>query len=384
MNQITGSIEGRGLRLCIVSHEGELGPQMVQFARRIAKMGSEVHAIIRSYPLQRREFSKGKDGVIRHIAPTLPIRRLMFPSYFLSALILGLAIRCDIVICREPITGLIGLAIKLLTGRKLAIYVVDSSTDLKVERGTWRSKILIKLGRFLERIAISNSDLLIALDHTLVPYLKRMGGRRISVIPYGANVEIFTKGDAGRALKKLGLEGKRLVVYAGSMEAYHGAHYLALAAPIIKKHIENALVIFLGDGPLRRYMEKVAGDSAIFLGTIPYEDLPDIFAASEVAVAPPSPRSPYVSVLTTKIFDYIAAGKAIVATDIGGIGRAFSGAVLLVKPGDHLALAEAIIKVLKDADLRKRLEEGAKRLAEEKFNWDKLSKELVEELLKIL
>ncbi|MEM3065813.1 MAG: glycosyltransferase family 4 protein [Nitrososphaerota archaeon] len=355
---------------------------MIQFARHMVKQGIEVDAIIKSHPLQVREFAK-KDGVKRHIAPVIPIRRLMFLSYFLSALLIALFIRGAIAVCREPFTGLIGVAVKLLTGRKSVIYVVDSSTELKVERGTWGSRWLVKFGRLLEKLAISTSDLIIALDYSLMPYLRAMGARRIVVVPYGANREVFKRGDPMKVLKKLGLDGKRIVVYAGGMEPYHGAQYLAKAAPIIKRKIPDAIVLFLGNGPLRNLMEKEVGDAGIFLGTVPYEELPDYFAAAEVAVAPPAPNSPYVTVLTTKIFDYIAAGKPVVATNVGGIKRAFSDAAIIVKPRDHVQLAEAIIQLLKDEQLRSKLEQNAIRLAEVTFNWEKLTKKFIAALKEI-
>ncbi len=370
------------MRVCIISHEGELGPQMIQFARYMVKQGIEVHAIIRSYPLQLREFSK-RDGVKRHIAPVIPIRRVMFLSYFLSAFFIALSLRGAIIICREPLTGIIGAIVKLFTGRKSVIYVVDSSTELKVERGVWRSCWLVKFGRLLEKLAISNSDLVIALDHSLIPYLRTMHAKRIAVVPYGANRDIFKNGDPTKILKRLSLQGKRIVVYAGSMEPYHGAQYLAKAAPIIKQNVPDAVVLFLGNGPLRRLMEKEAGDAGIFLGTVPYEELPDYFAAAEIAVVPPAPNSPYVSVLTTKIFDYIAAGKPIVATDVGGIKRAFGDAAIIVKPRDHVQLAEAIIQLLKDEQLRSRLQRNAIRLAEEVFNWERLTKDFITALKEI-
>lgn len=355
---------------------------MIQFARHMVKQGIEVHAIIRSHPLQVREFSK-KDGVKRHIAPVMPIRRLMFPSYFLSAFLIALTIRSTITVCREPFTGLIGVMVKLLTGRKSVIYIVDSSTELKLERGAWKSRWLVKLGRLLEKLAISASDLIIALDSSLIPYLRAVGARRIAVVPYGANREMFKKGDPTKVLKKLNLEGKKIVVYAGSMESYHGAQYLAKAAPTIKQNVPDAVILFLGNGPLRAFMEKEAGDAGIFLGTVPYEELPDYFAAAKVAVAPPAPNSLYVSVLTTKIFDYIAAGKPVVATDVGGIKRAFGNAAIIVKPRDHVQLAEAIIRLLKDEELRTKLERNAIKLAEEVYNWEELTKRFIAALEEI-
>lgn len=260
----------------------------------------------------------------------------------------------------------------MVIGRRNVVYVVDSSVDLKVERGVWRSSLMIRLGRLLETLALRNSDLAIALDYSLIPFIRSHGARRIAVIPYGANTELFSNVDSKSAKRELHLNGQRVVMYVGNMEPYHGAQYLAEAVPLIRKAVSNAVVVFIGGGKLLNEVMKKAGDGAIFTGEIEYKDLPMHFAAADVAVVPPAPSSPYVSVLTTKIFDYIAAGKAVVATDVGGIRRAFSGACLTVKPRDPEQLAEAIVKVLRNDELRISLENGARTLAETKYNWESI------------
>jgi len=176
----------------------------------------------------------------------------------------------------------------------------------------------------------------------------------------------------------------KVVTYAGGMEPHHGAQYLARAAPIIAGNCADAKVMFVGDGPLRPDMERAAGKAGIFVGQVPYSNVPDYLAASDVLVIPAAPRSRYVSVITTKVFDYLSSGRAIVATDVGGIRDAIGEACLIVPPEDPRGLAEAVTVLLSDENLRAELRAKARRLAEERFDWNILTGELVSALKGLL
>jgi len=370
------------LRLCIISHQNELTPQMLQFARRMAARRIEVHAILPSFSVPRREVHC-HDGIHRHIARVVPFPRLYYPSYVLSALLACLPLSRSIYLAHEVYTGLIAALAKLLTRRKTAIYVVDAQTDLKIGRGMWKSKLLIRTGRVIELVSVRSANLLIALDSSLNPYLRALGAGKSIVVSYGGNLEMFSKGDAKRIREKHGLTGMKVVTYAGGMEPHHGAQYLAMAAPIIAGNCADARVIFVGDGPLRQDLERTAGKAGIFAGQVPYSDVPDYLAASDVLVIPAAPRSRYVSVITTKVFDYLSSGRAIVATDVGGIRDAVGEACLIVPPEDPRGLAEAVTVLLSDENLRAELGAKARRLAEERFDWNVLTDKLVTALKRL-
>lgn len=370
------------MRLCIISHQSELTPQMLEFARRMAIRGIQVHAILPSFSVPWREVHCG-DGIRRHIARVVPFPRLYYPSYVLSALVASLPLSGSAYLAHEVYTGLIAALVKLLTRRKTAIYAVDAQTDLKIGRGMWKSKLLIRIGRMIELISVRSADLLIALDSSLEPYLRALGAGKIIVVSYGASLEMFSRGDAKRIREKHGLTGMKVVTYAGGMEPHHGAQYLARAAPIIAENSPNAKVMFVGDGPLRPDMERDAGKAAIFAGQVPYSDVPDYLAASDVLVIPAAPRSRYVSVITTKVFDYLSSGRAIVATDVGGIRDAVREACLIVPPEDPRRLAEAVTVLLSDENLRAELGARARKLAEERFDWNVMTRKLVSALKRL-
>jgi len=204
---------------------------MLEFARRMAIRGIQVHAILPSFSVPWREVHCG-DGIRRHIARVVPFPRLYYPSYVLSALVASLPLSGSAYLAHEVYTGLIAALVKLLTRRKTAIYAVDAQTDLKIGRGMWKSKLLIRIGRMIELISVRSADLLIALDSSLEPYLRALGAEKIIVVSYGASLEMFSRGDAKRIREKHGLTGMKVVTYAGGMEPHHGAQYLARAAPM--------------------------------------------------------------------------------------------------------------------------------------------------------
>jgi len=367
------------LRLCIISHHEELTPQMLEFARRMRIRGVEVHAILPSFSSPRREVHSD-DGIRRHVARVVPLPRFCYPSYVLSALVAGLPLSRSAYLAHEVYTGLIAALLKLLTGRKTAIYVVDAQTDLKIGRGMWKRGLLIRIGRLIEFLSVRNADLLIALDSSLRPYLRELGAGSIVVVSYGSNLEMFSAGNAERIRERHRLRGMKVVTYTGGMEPHHGAQYLGKAAPMIAEKCPGTKVMFVGDGPLRPEIERTAGTAGIFVGWVPYSDVPDYLAASDVLVIPAAPQSRYVSVITTKVFDYLASGRAVVATDVGGIREAVGEACLIVPPGDPSSLAEAVTVLLNDKNLRVELGARGRRLAKEKFDWNLLTDELISAL----
>jgi glycosyltransferase involved in cell wall biosynthesis len=112
-------------------------------------------------------------------------------------------------------------------------------------------------------------------------------------------------------------------------------------------------------------------DRVIFTGGVPYEMVPTLLGIADVAVAPyPELRSElWFSPL--KLFEYMAASRAIVASNVGQIAEViedgYSG--LLVKPGQVHALGLAVIRLLRDRDLRTRLGQNARKDVLQKYSW---------------
>jgi glycosyltransferase involved in cell wall biosynthesis len=136
--------------------------------------------------------------------------------------------------------------------------------------------------------------------------------------------------------------------------------------------------LLVGDGLLHAEMSNVLREhqesgTVTFTGILPHELVPQYLDAADVLVSPhvPMPDGREFFGSPTKLFEYMAMGKAIVASNLGQLGRVLEHNVtaLLVRPGDAEDLTSAIAQLTADAGLRKRLGTAARAAALEGHTW---------------
>jgi len=167
-----------------------------------------------------------------------------------------------------------------------------------------------------------------------------------------------------------GAEGRRLVGYTGSLLAWHGIEDLAGALPLLLGEVPDAALLVVGEArtpegrALLGRLEAAARDAGapgalLLMGRVPYDRMPGVLAACDVCVAPynpaaePSLREHGFFYSPLKVLDYMAAGRAVVGTDVGNLsGMLAQGRGELVPPGDPRALATSVARLLKDPDRR--------------------------------
>jgi starch synthase len=130
----------------------------------------------------------------------------------------------------------------------------------------------------------------------------------------------------------------------------------------------------IGDGPGRGALEAIGAE---MLGAVPHADVPALLAEADIGLAPYAPDAPtYFSPL--KLFEYLAAGLAVVAADIPGVSDIVPpDAAVLIRPGDATALAAGVTALANDADERSRLGRKAKALAGE-HTWERRARRIIE------
>lgn len=190
----------------------------------------------------------------------------------------------------------------------------------------------------------------------------------------GADIEAFHPGiDGSQVRRDHHIEGP-IVLYLGQL---HGAQYLELFLASAKETIErgaDATFVVVGGGERFGELFQVAenmeiGHKVIFTGAIDHDDIPRYIAAADVAVACFADTPQVRTKSPLKMCEYMAMGKAIVASQVGEVPRMLGDAGILVEPGNAGALADGIVAYLNDP--KKRAEAGAKarRRAETEFNW---------------
>ena len=195
---------------------------------------------------------------------------------------------------------------------------------------------------------------------------------RLFVAPDGVDLDRFAvPRSREEARRGLGLpqEG-RLVVYTGSLYGWKGVQTLARAASLLPPAVTT---LFVGgdEKDAIAFRQQHADDRIRVLGHRPYHEVPLYLAAADVLVLPNSGQSAmsrhYTSPL--KLFEYMASGRPIVATDLPSFREILDEqAAVLVPSDDAHALANGINAVLADACLATRLGDRTRELAQA-YTW---------------
>jgi glycosyltransferase involved in cell wall biosynthesis/MoaA/NifB/PqqE/SkfB family radical SAM enzyme len=190
----------------------------------------------------------------------------------------------------------------------------------------------------------------------------------------GADIDKFHPGiDGSEVRDRHHIEGP-IVLYLGQL---HGAQYLELflkaCAKVLPKR-PDATCVVVGSGERFGELFKLAEDlgiahKTVFTGAVDHEEIPKYIAAADVAVACFEETSQTICKSPLKVVEYMAMGKAIVASRMGEVPRMIGDAGILVPPGDADSLSDGILKLLADEGLRLELGRRARVQAETEYNW---------------
>ena len=244
--------------------------------------------------------------------------------------------------------------------------------------GKYKRRLVKGIDSFCMRLC----DKIVVLSEWSKKRINTLGGiplSKILVFPSGTDTELFHPMKKEDCCLKLGLDPScRYVGFIGSFLVYQGINLLIDAAPLILKKIPDTLFLLVGDGPMRTDWEKkVQGkalqDNFIFTGHVPYRNVPNYIGAMDVCVAPHQGETNQAS--PVKLFDYMASGRPIVASDIEVVREivADSGCAVLVVPKRAEDIAKAIITLLRYNNLRKDLSVKGRDYAVDHYDRRKLT-----------
>jgi glycosyltransferase involved in cell wall biosynthesis len=170
-----------------------------------------------------------------------------------------------------------------------------------------------------------------------------------------------------------------VVGFIGSFTRWHGVETLFDAAMSAIQRESTLRFLMIGEGDLRSALQKRAADlgleqSIIFTGLVPHSDAPRYLAACDILVSPHLGFEDGTKFFgsPTKLFEYMAMGKPIIASRLEQIGEVIrDGATgLQMTPGDANQLADQILKLAHDGELRTRLGATARQEAVQHYAWN--------------
>jgi glycosyltransferase involved in cell wall biosynthesis len=156
-----------------------------------------------------------------------------------------------------------------------------------------------------------------------------------------------------------GGQGVHLLV-ARNLEPIYDNETAIRALAILRNDVPDARLTIAGEGPLRASLERLASelgvaDAVRFCGRVANADMPLLYASADVCLNPS-----LVDNMPISLLESLASGVPVVSTRVGGVAYLVEHdrTALLVEPGDPAAMAQAVLRLLRDASLRARLRQS--------------------------
>lgn len=223
---------------------------------------------------------------------------------------------------------------------------------------------------FFRNLIIKKADTITVISRYLGLYAKNINPKiPVTIIPNGVDLNKF-KVKSG----KLKVDEK-IIISVSRLVKKNGPEDLIDAFAIVKASIPNSKLLIIGAGELEESLKsKVKNlkldDSSSFLGEVSHNDLPKYLTEADVFVRPSLSEG-----LGTAFLEAMACGVPIIGTAQGGITDFLEDKKtgLFCNVNDPKDLAEKIILLLNDGDLRNHLIISARQLVEERYNWNKIA-----------
>jgi glycosyltransferase involved in cell wall biosynthesis len=241
------------------------------------------------------------------------------------------------------------------------------------------------LAERIELLNINHADLVVVVSGAMRDELVARGAfrERILVNANAVDPERYRPDIDGAAIRhRYNLEGQTVVGFIGTYQPWHGAEPLARAFAILMRDRpelrDRVRLLMVGTGPSLATVKQIIRAASLddlvrYTGLVAQEDGPQHLAACDILASPhvPNPDGTPFFGSPTKVFEYMAMGRGIVASDLDQIGEVLRHreTAWLVPPDDPDGLARGLARLVDDPALRASLGEAARRDALANHTW---------------
>ena len=365
-------------------------------ARTLAEAGYQVTVISPARPGQ--PWRETIDGVRAYRYPSLPeassvVGYLFEYGYsavamFVLSLLVSLREGFDVIHTANPPDTLvfIAAAYKLL-GKRFVYDHHDLVPELYYARLAGRGNRLTHFGLLvLEKLSLRYADHVIATNESYRAMEMERGGvrpERITIVRNGPELNSRQAIEPDPGLRQ---KGKTIIGYVGVMGIQDGVDYLLRALHHLvydmgRRDVFCVLIGGLGSAQpsLRRLATQLRLDDYVwFTGWVSDADLLRYIASADICVDP-DPSNPFNDRSTmTKMLEYMAQGKPIVAFDLPEHRFTAQAAAMYARPSDELEFARAVAQLMDDPARRQAMGVFGRRRVETELAWHYSARNLVE------
>lgn len=296
----------------------------------------------------------------------------------------------DLIVVESPplFIGFSAMAASLIKKAPYIFNVSDLWPESAVQLGLVTNKHLIKMSEWLEALFYRKAFKLSAQTQGIVEGLKNRGVKPqdILFLPNGVDTDLFQPRDRDKELEaSLGLQGKYIILYAGTMGYAHGIETALEAADILRNDPE-IFFLFVGDGSERPKLEQLAKDKKLsnlrFIDFQPLEEIPRYYSLSRINLSTLRRYKLAQGVRPSKVFPALASGQPIIYVGEGEGAEIVkkSGGGLLIEPENPELLAKAILELKNNPEYCRELALKGREYVLENYSWKKIIKDWLNQL----
>ncbi len=231
--------------------------------------------------------------------------------------------------------------------------------------------------KILEKLSYRFADIVMATNQSYKDTAIERGGKKpdnVFIVRNGPDLKKFKKTKPQTGLKK---ENEILVGYLGNMNIQDGVDYLLFAAKeVLKKHNRGDIkFVLVGGGSYQPFLcnkakEMGLSNNIIFTGRIPDQQMLSVLNACDICVQP-DPYNPLNDKSTmNKVLEYMALEKPLISFDLKETRVSCGEAAIYVKPNDINELAEKILLLADNHQLREKMASAGRERVEIKMSWE--------------
>jgi colanic acid biosynthesis glycosyl transferase WcaI len=286
--------------------------------------------------------------------------------------------RPDLVVTVAPafVCAPMGWLAARLTGAQAWLHLQDFEVDLAFNMGLLRNKLVRGIVLRLERFMLRRFDRVSTISARMVQLLHRKGVEpaRTQYFPNWVDVaRINPKFDGSAFRDQLAIPSDaRVVLFSGSMGGKQGL----MAIPAVAKMLaarKDIVFVVSGDGVMKPVLQRAAAElpNVRFLPLQPIERLGELLCLGDIHLLPQNAEATDL-VLPSKLSGMLASGRPIITLSESGteLHSVVSQCGLVVPPGNHEALAAAVVRLADDVAARREFGRRARVYAESHFEID--------------